>query len=1326
MSEKNLPNRFENWRYPMRDAVREISPEVAKCFFPSGDRSDPVPPWLEVIRKLTKENRLAVWATLFPGLKEEVELAWHHLDPQTIARRDGQPGERGISFHFRLTQAEEERHLMNWLRKLLIYVGPYPDLGLVELMEWPGELVKSDGGLFSSDHYDPDTLGYLSSVVLTRHPDGEMATRLVDGFEERLQGKKGGRETHCLFTAVFCADRPDLWKRFNQLLIGAAMEPEFLAEMLSHRDGIHPGAYRDFLGTIRDHQLLRFPVVSEILVYQFKDDWEWMDFSRKEFAPWFERWVERIERASKGIGELPEEAGDCFLALWAEAFRDGDAAVSRIEDSTGLSPEMRIAAVHFLRLCPPAKRRKATYHYLTDPDLRVANLASLLVSHYGMASARTDELPAIFENLRAYFEAMPAKPKLEKYPSPFAGLKLDLSGLEQVLATSFPDGSEAVIEKLLPKLSNRARFAVIERLKRYSLNEDEIRSNKGYFQDNPEGWEEWLKDHEGTQLPAQRDLLLKFLSDRNMDVVESAYKAVADLELEVEALKLLAPVLKGKSARKRLLVTQLISRQSESLLSRFIPKLLGSRSAGERLAGIEILRQIAEKEGSSEVAARIFGVSEYAPTTKDETRAYEVLSKAVGPMPESDPPNLKNAFGLVDFDSLAQPVPARELDVIVHSPVTLRLIEALDQWLLERVDVMIPSTRPHFSDEPERLGDLRLVPAPRGSKEKEKEKEDQLTEFPPAIELAEWWQTRPPGLRDPDGFEMVRLKFALDRLVGDLGSTHPTMRTVLFGCQRPPSIKAASMSLQNLCKWIVLLNPESGHPEGLVDYLFDCSETVLARLPEDQRNWSLVFGDRLYGLIDWRENPEKKRLDRLWKLIRNRKQDNPGIMRLHAWQVVILFEEGIMIEDEFIWFFIGDRAFGEYDLGRAFDDLGGVTSPYGMYADMTNFPACEKALRRIEDRIVELELGRGEEPEIWSYAAFQLQSLHGARHLQRLLKALGKAPFRRPARSGSGKPNVTRTAVLVHLIQISIPDESDTPERFTEVMKAAAIPLDRLLEITLMKPAWVPFVAHAAGIPNLRDAVAWIYAHTRSNDYEWKVNSRELWAGELGFETPLTAEELLDGAVDCDWFYRAYEAVGTETWETLYGAAKFASTNNGHARAQLYADALLGKVTVSELEKRMVEKGDLNAARALGIPPLAKGEKQRQIDLLERFGALQRLRLTARKSKAQRRASEVAAFEMGVRNLARRAGFDETVRFEWAMEQEAVADLTEDKLRATIDDLECAIVIRTDGSLKMEATRSDKVLARVPAVAKKDEAFKVLKERMDELKEQAALLRSGV
>lgn len=1318
MSDLKLPDRNDNWRVPARDAIREISPEVADGLFVTSSRGGTILAGMQALKELKDKDRKKIWKLAFPALVDQVELAWHHLDPSVIAHRDGGSSGYGEHFRFKVDPKDADLHFITWLRKLLILVGPYPQLGLMELMEHPGRLFSGSFDSPSGHCFDSDALGYLACAVLEAEPESELAIRLADSIEDQLLGRRPGRDDRCLFTAIFCAKRPELWARINRHLPEAGKEPAFLGRLVGRRTGAQPEAVVAYLKIVAGHDLLRFESVRESVMSHFGIEWRWKSHKRDDLQPWFDRWLAQIDAAT--TKPLPTDPGDCLLALWTEALFDGDSALARIADPTTLEVDQRLAAVTFLGRCRGDIRQPLVVRYATDPDLRVANAASGLLFDYQSKLADKDERPVLFERFLKFFEDLPDSPKLDPYPSPLPSLALDLSGVSMSLATLFSDGQEAQIEALLPKLDADARRVVVNRLNRYSLTEHEREIEQIWHGGDPDEWQRWLDDHEGSASSAQRSLLLKMLADRSPDVVEQVAKAIKGFILKQDEFALVRPVLKGKSAKKRLIVTQLLAAHPEPMLRSMVPELLASKSTGERVAALEVLRQLSEKEETAALAQEVLKSENYEPRSKEEQRAFEVLAKSIAPAAEDEPPGLHNAFGLVDPRSLEKPVPPRDHEVILHSPATLRLIEGLDLWLEQHADVMIPSTRPWMTDEPQRLGDGEL-PAAR----LQGDREEQIERFPLAVELGEWWDSRPGAMRDDDGFEAIRLKHAIGIFVGSQSPQQFTLRKVGFGCEKAPTLKTSKVALDRLFGWLQLMRPGILQPEGWIDYLIDSAETAMVRLPDGQKNWAHLWGQRLTPLINGPEPADDQHLERIWHLVRNAKPEGPKLFQLYLWYVVAFFQRGIANEAELTWHLVGDRPFGDYDRERAFNDLQMATSPPGSYGKGTDFPECQRVLRRIVDRIIELELGRGEQPEPWSYAALKIATVRGAKYLQRLLVALGKKPMRRPATGGRG-PNVTRDAVLMSLIRACRPAEDDTPESFAALMKDAGIPDSRLFEIAMLRPTWTPFVAEATGIAGLGDAVGWIYAHTRSSDYQWESNARELWTGELGFDSPLSSEELLDGAVDADWFTRAHEAVGPKVWETLDAAAKFASTSNGHSRARLFADALLGKIDVAELSKRLTKKGDLDAARAIGLPPLPKANKARQDELLKRYSMLQDLRKSSRKSKAQRRASETLAVEVGTRNLARRAGFSDTVRFEWAMECEAVADLSPETLKAALDDLTCEIRIEPDGTLGLHAERDGKPLARVPAAAKKAPAFKQLKERMDELKGQASRLRPAL
>src|SRR5262249_23363436 len=148
-----------------------------------------------------------------------------------------------------------------------------------------------------------------------------------------------------------------------------------------------------------------------------------------------------------------------------------------------------------------------------------------------------------------------------------------------------------------------------------------------------------------------------------------------------------------------------------------------------------------------------------------------------------------------------------------------------------------------------------------------------------------------------------------------------------------------------------------------------------------------------------------------------------------------------------------------------------------------------------------------------------------------------------------------KLSVFSHLIRVTTPAKSEAPEQFASAVAAAGIPEDALLAVAFYAPQWSRFVQAALEWPLFEEAVWWFHAHTKDNKWRVAYDVRESWNAEIRKLTPLSLEELVEGAVDVDWFFRAYKALGEKGWARLDEFAKYASGGAGHKRAQLFADA---------------------------------------------------------------------------------------------------------------------------------------------------------------------------
>ena len=243
----------------------------------------------------------------------------------------------------------------------------------------------------------------------------------------------------------------------------------------------------------------------------------------------------------------------------------------------------------------------------------------------------------------------------------------------------------------------------------------------------------------------------------------------------------------------------------------------------------------------------------------------------------------------------------------------------------------------------------------------------------------------------------------------------------------------------------------------------------------------------------------------------------------------------------------------------------------------------------------------------------------------------------------------SRADVLSHLLRVSFPAAGETGAELRAAVAEAGVPAARLVDLALYAPQWAGPVEDALGWPGLADGVLWLHAHAL--DRQWSVDAelRDSWAAQTAERTPLSADDLVDGAVDVDWFRRARGARRRALDRAAQGGqARLRGT--GHRRAQQVAGAMLGTLTAGELRSRITGKRDQDAVRALGLLPLPGDEAMREEAIAVRYAILREFEQGSKSFGAQRQASERTAARIGVANLARTAGYPDPLRFTWAVE----------------------------------------------------------------------------
>ena len=303
--------------------------------------------------------------------------------------------------------------------------------------------------------------------------------------------------------------------------------------------------------------------------------------------------------------------------------------------------------------------------------------------------------------------------------------------------------------------------------------------------------------------------------------------------------------------------------------------------------------------------------------------------------------------------------------------------------------------------------------------------------------------------------------------------------------------------------------------------------------------------------------------------------------------------------------------------------------------------------KRIVDRILDIELHRGDSATEVTKLANHLRRIYGSKRLIQILQAFGKDTFVRES-YGYNREESGKRDTLSYLLKNCHPQPEDTPDLIKKLAQEAGIKDERLVAAAMFAPQWLEPVEKATGWKGLTSAAWYFRAHTSEN---WDDREKAI----IARYTPIDTEELREGAFDIDWFKEAYHTIGQERFEVVYDAAKYISSSNSHTRARKFADAVSGKFKAADIRQEIMAKRNKDLLMAYGLIPLQEECGNR--DLLERYQYLQQFLKESKDFCTQRQASEKLATGIALQNLARNSGYGDVTRLTWSMETELIKEL---------------------------------------------------------------------
>ncbi len=1248
--------------------------------------------------ELSDGQRASIMDVLHPGLGPALARWWADAQSRPYQRRWDRKAFRAAHSPGLTVEGRGSD-----LAALINLVGPL-NADPVWLAGWAGHLATADTPVAPV----PRTIGGLLASAIDlggRCGEETLAALIAVGNGEHPTGIMGGH----VIVALLGSSRPEGWAFIERLLLAAQRQEGLRQTILEAADEGHPEAFDRILATVLDNKLLRFAAAVRAAGV-------WLGFGAQVAdIPHVEARVRKLAvfRANpveRSRGLASGDPWDVYVALCAQGMRDVLATIPEAQTlARDPSPGIRAAALRYAAATTLMSGQRVLAAAVYDLDVRVASLAVALLTRDGW------RLPGTFDALTRLVPRLPAKAgATEALGVESAPVTLSQAGAAGWLVSARVQQPVSALLPWLPSMDVNGRLSVAAQITKEPVLTAELRK-----------------------------ALFDLLGDRSSYVRGHVIKTLGKTRLAPsEAPAVEALLTRGAADVRRGALTLLASLPPDAARAS-ADRLAASADKGQREAATELLRALGASGGSAVPpitdrlqargarTSRSGGVPSSAAAGRapiEDLRSTLVDAQARTPPRTPLPPNRRRSFG---GDS------AR------------RTIEALDEIAEEHRNT--PVLLSSWQGSREMLfGDIRWFPSPFADARPVPADEDDGRGMLLGEVFRGWWAARPAALHGEEGLDALHAHVTA-QLTGPASPFatfvrggddwwHANMQKLVGSRSQKLRQPAA---VRHIANWLV-----AEHASGkVIDECLDALEASLAMVPgsvltaapaSDKVGLGGLAGFAYPGRYsiphhDWRHrlrsHPWHALLDgllrtqpglfapeqitRWYQLMRWVEQPHSGAAPLpvEARLLVAAHDIGAASEDDVIASFLHPRSALFRDLTRRW--RGQLESRH---------PALIVIADKVRDRLVAVELQREDLPTPTSPAALNVCSVSGVTLVIECLQLLGKTSLVRGGTGGSD----SRDAMFSHLIRVCFPAPADTAEQLRAAADEAGVPAARLVDLAVYAPQWAPLVEEALSWPGLADGVLWLHAHTK--DQQWSVDRelRESWAAMAAERTPLTGEDLMAGAVDVTWFRASHTALGSERWAVLHRAAKHASGGNGHRRAQLFAEAMLGQLDEGALTDRITTNRNQDAVRALGLLPLPDPKGDRQEATQRRYAVLREFERGSQKFGSQRQASERTAVRIGIENLARTAGYTDPGRFVWMVEAREAGDLADGPVTITQGDVTFTLSVTADGTPNFAIRRGGRMMRSIPASLRKAQDVVELYTRKTTLTRQAARVRMAL
>ena len=1186
---------------------------------------------------------------------------------QTAIRHPGGVPRNDDGFRFRATDRTQDR-LDYWLRCMVNIIGPYPR-DRDWLFTWGQHLVDMGHGSWVMGHF------YTSLI----DAGGEVGDQLYDTLLRSVRGKHelGALNTAAAWALNHCA-RTEAHEAILEILAEPRDEGD-LEPILMAVFAMELAPFCELIRCVLDNDLCAYPTTIQCLNSWFEFSFRKAD--TKKVAHLLDHCCRSLADRTHREKLLREsQAQETFMALWAVAYLDAGAAIeSASEVLKSSDPERRFAATDFLlgTLSSVGAAVKAAIPAAGDEDRRVAARALDHFHHYFFHA--TDDMTNLFGCLEKALEAAPDKP-------------------QKVKNVVWPWGTYSVHKR---RVADSLPRAIASHPARRLLPYYDMMSSEGHGDAHAVFARQFRDDAE--------------VYAKYMEVVSRgrAIETLKDKSLRPSERSVLVGLMSQKADRTRSELLAIFKSWDDETALGTAQDLLAAKSPQQRLGGLELLRDLmtdGRREDECVHIARLYQSAQKVIPGPEKKQLEAILAdRSLSEL------TIDDALGLLDPAQVTQaPVP-EDRGAIYVTPAAEGILVELMRWYHDNQETRAPGVSGDGRPCMQPLK-FRAVPEVDWSADAEED----CKRLQPEVAWP-WLADRGDDLRDPDGFEVLRALW---------GPSSPHRREELREKALGPGVSSTYYCFSEgaFLKWI--LRRELPQCACL---LLDMLETAIAVCPRQDLGAAcddlvqcgplLRFVHDLAGIpaLGWRPEHDT----RLFNLMLHVAQTGPAGRSTNSSGLKYQDEPSPPAGDVLAAFAAGGA--NEHDILRVIRqvsrhlDMGPGVSSYFWYSDLfernskllQKYPQAAPIVERYRDRLIEVEMSRGTEDTVATWEVRSLPYTGDLATLRKVLRSLGDEKLQR---KGKG-------AALAEIIRKTHPSPDDTPEAFAEMAGGLGVSADRLLQLAFWSPQWLDHICHTMGWDGLRESVLWVAAHARDRYGEQKP--LVALQAKTSHYTELSLEKLNAGAADAGWFLRSHEKLGAKRWDQAYAQAEYISNRNLHARVRRFADAILGKLAAPDLMEQINSKRSKDAVCALGLIPLAEGEVSEQ-DLLDRYRCLQDFVRGSAQFGAQRRASEREAGEMGIENLARRAGYRDPLRLQWAMEALECRDLATGPVEVSEGKTVISLSLDEWGRPQLDVTQDGKSRKAVPAAVKKKDHVKALLDRKEQLGKSASLIRDGL